>query len=582
MNKLRQPIVVFVGHIDHGKTSLLDKVRGSAITAGEAGGITQAISCSCVSLDVIKDICGELLKALKMEFTIPGLLFVDTPGHAAFNNIRKRGGNLADIAVLVIDVNDGVKPQTLECIKILKEYKTPFIIALNKVDLISGWQDKKGALLQVINDQPDSVKGEVEKKLYEVVGKLSEEEFDSDRFDRVDDFSKRIAIVPVSAKTGAGLPELLMVLTGLAQKFLEDNLKSESKEAKGTIMEVKEETGFGKTMDVIIYDGSLKKGDTIVVGSLGEPIVTKVRGLFEPVFKRGQKCKFKSVNDVSAAIGVKILAPNVDDAVAGMPIVSCEEKDVEKVKKEISTEIESVVIHTETNGIIVKADSLGSLEALIILLKEKDIPIRKATIGNITKKDVAEAESMKEEDPLLSVVIGFNVALEGKDEKKVKIITNDVVYKLIEEYEKWKEEELNSQEGKELESLVRPCKLTIMSGYVFRQNNPAVVGVDVMEGIVKNNTPLMKEDGKEITTIKSMQLDQDNVEKAERGKKVAISLPNVTVGRQINEGDVLYSAIPEEDFRKLKELKKHLKPAEIKILKEIAVIMRKKNEMWGV
>ena len=436
--------------------------------------------------------------------------------------------------------------------------------------------------MQVINDQPDSVKGILEKKLYEVVGKLSEEEFDSDRFDRVDDFSKRIAIVPVSAKTGAGLPELLMVLTGLAQKFLEDNLKSESKEAKGTIMEVKEETGFGKTMDVIIYDGSLKKGDTIVVGSLGEPIVTKVRGLFEPVFKRGQKCKFKSVNDVNAAIGVKILAPNVDDAVAGMPIVSCDEKDVEKVKKEISTEIESVVIHTESNGIIVKADSLGSLEALIILLKEKEIPIRKATIGNITKKDVAEAESMKEEDPLLSVVIGFNVALEGKDEKKVKIITNDVVYKLIEEYEKWKEEELKSQEGKELESLVRPCKLTIMSGYVFRQNNPAVVGVDVMEGVVKNNTPLMKEDGKEITTIKSMQLDQDNVEKAERGKKVAISLPNVTVGRQINEGDVLFSAIPEEDFRKLKELKKHLKKEEIKILKEIAVIMRKKNEMWGV
>jgi len=582
MQKLRQPIVVFVGHIDHGKTSLLDKIRGSAVIASEAGGITQAISCSSISLNVIKDICGELLKALKMKFTIPGLLFVDTPGHAAFNNIRKRGGNLADIAVLVIDINDGIKPQTLECIKILKEYKTPFIIALNKIDLISGWQSKEGALLQVINTQPDSIKEVLEKKLYEIVGKLSEEGFDSERFDRVDDFSKNIAIVPASAKTGDGLPELLMVLTGLAQKFLEDNLKSGSKEAKGTIIEVKEETGFGKTMDVIVYDGSLKKGDTIVVGSIGEPIVTKVRGLFEPVFKRGQKCKFKAVNDVSAAIGVKILAPDLGNAVAGMPVMSCDAKDINKVKKEISAEVGQVIIETESKGIIVKADSLGSLEALIMLLKEKNIPIRKATIGSISKKDVAEAESMKEEDPLLSVVLGFNVALEVKKELKVKVITSDVIYKLIEEYEKWKEEKLKAQESKEIESLVRPCKLTIMKGYVFRQNNPAVVGVDVMEGTVKNGTPLMKSDGKEITTIKSMQLDQENIEKAEKGKKVAISLPNVTVGRQINEGDVLYSAIPEEDFRKLKELKKHLKPEEIGILKEIAVIKRKENEMWGI
>ena len=584
---IRSPICVVLGHVDHGKTKILDSIRGSAIASKEAGGITQSIGASIIPLTTIKEICGELLKTLKMEFTIPGILFVDSPGHAAFTSLRKRGGNIADIAILVIDINEGVMPQTLESIEILKQYKTPFIIAANKIDLIQGWQEKKGNLIEQINSQTENIKTMLDKKMYELVGKLAELNFNAERFDRVDDYTKQVAIIPTSAKKSIGIAELLMVLTGLAQKYLEQSLKLDTKgDAKGTILEVKEETGLGKTIDVILYDGNLKQNNIIVIGALDKPITTKVKALLEPLpleEMRDKKSKFKKVKQVNAATGVKIAALGLDNAVAGMPIRNCNKQNLEKVKREIQLEVEEVLFETKKDGIIIKADSLGSLEALIKLLKEKDIKIRKASIGNITKKDITDAESNYEKDPLLSVILGFNVKDDSgicKDE--VKIITNDIIYKIIEDYEKWISSYKKELEAKELKDLVKPAKIEIMKGYVFRQNNPAIIGVHIVEGSIRTDIPLMKKDGKEIATVKSIQLDQENIEKAEKNQQVAISLPGVTVGRQIKEGDILYSSIPENDFRKLKELKKYLKKEELSLMKEIAEIMRKKNPVWGV
>ena len=585
--KIRQPIITFVGHIDHGKTSLQDYIRHSSTAKSEAGLITQHIGSSNVPLETIKKLCGNLLSALKLKLTIPGLLFIDTPGHAAFTNLRRRGGNLADIAVLVISITEGIMPQTLECIDILKQYKTPFIIALNKIDLLSGWQSKNISLLQSINTQSENIKKILDTKLYELVGKLSELGFNSERFDRVEDYTKQIAIIPASAKTGEGIPELLMVLTGLAQKFMEQKLNVNMEgNAKGTVLEIKEEKGIGKTIDAIIYDGALKQNDTIVIGTLNEPIATKVKALLEPIplaDMKDKKTKFVSVKKVSASSGVKISAPDIENVVAGMPLRSCSQNEVEKVKEEIKKEVEEVIIETDAQGIVIKADSLGSLEAMLKLLKEKNIQVKKASIGDISKKDISDASTSYEKDPLHSAILGFNVQLmPDVSVKNVKVITNNVIYKLIEDFEKYQENEKKRIEGKEIEFLVRPCKIQIMKGYVFRQNNPAVVGVDVLAGNLKIATPLMKKDGKAITEVKSMQHDQENVETAERGKQVAVSLPKVTVGRQINENGILYSAIPEEDFRKLKGLKKHLSEEEKQILKEIAEIMREKYPMWGI
>ncbi|MBN1385489.1 translation initiation factor IF-2 [Candidatus Woesearchaeota archaeon] len=589
MAVIRSPICAFLGHVDHGKSSILDKVRGSCIVDAEAGKITQSIGASIIPLDVIRQKCGSLLKALKMDFTIQGLLFIDTPGHAAFTTLRKRGGSLSDIAIVVIDMNEGFKPQTVEAIEILRASKTPFIIAANKIDLVPGWRSYEGPLLAQIAQQSDDARTKVDTKLYELVGQINERfGMNSERFDRVEDYTSQIAIVPCSAKTGSGIPELLMVIAGLAQRYLEKSLKIDvDGAAKGTIMEVKESKGMGKTLDVIIYDGALKVNDTIVIGTLGEPIVTKVRALFQPAplaEMRDRKSKFSPVKSVSAAIGVKISAPNIEAAISGMPIVSCNPEDVDRVKEDIRQEVDEALLSTEKNGIIIKADTLGSLEAMHHLLKEKGIPIRKAAIGHISKKDVSEAESNFEEDPLTAVILGFNICmdLDVKETDHCKILLNDVIYRLLEDYEKWKQERSGAMEKSQLEGLVRPCKLMLMAGYVFRQNNPAIVGTEVTEGTVKSGMQLMKPDGKPFTTIKSLQLESKTISSADRGKQVAVAYEGVTVGRQINERDILYSFIPEEDFRKLKDLKSLLKPAEIALLKEIADIMRKSNPLWGV
>ncbi|MBS3096257.1 translation initiation factor IF-2 [Candidatus Woesearchaeota archaeon] len=585
---LRQLIITVMGNVDSGKTQLLDTIRNTAIIETEPGKITQSIGCSIIPMETIKRICGKLLEQLKLQIEIPGFVIIDTPGHAAFTNLRKRGGNLADVAILVIDINEGVKPQTAECIGILKQYKTPFVVALNKIDLLPGWKpNSKTGLLENINKQNENAMLLLEKKLYDVVGRISEFGFNAERFDRVEDYTKQIAIIPISAKAGEGLAELLMVITGLSQRFLEQSLKVDVKgNAKGTILEVKEEKGLGTTADVILYDGSLKQNDIVVIGSLDEPVSTKIKALFEPLplaEMRDKKAKFKPVNEIAAATGVKISAPELDKVVAGMPLRSCLADEVSKVKEEIKKEIAEVIIETDNQGIVIKADSLGSLEALIQILRGKGINIKRASIGSISKKDISDADSAYEKEPLQSVVLGFNVkSMPGTRSKNAKVICSNVIYKLLEDFEKWQSDERRRLESKEIEGLHRPCKIVLLKGYVFRQNNPAIAGVEVLAGTLAAGTPLMKNDGIAITEAKSMQQEQENIEKAEKGKQVAVSLPDVTIGRQLNEGDILYSAVPEEHFRKFKEFKNLLSQEEINLLKEIAEIMRKSNPMWGV
>ena len=575
---IRQPIVTLVGHVDHGKSSILDSIRETSIIETESGGITQCISSTFVPFSTIKKITGTLLDQIKQKIKIPGFLFIDTPGHASFTGMRKRGGNLADIAILVIDINEGIMPQTKEAIEILKHYKTPFIIALNKIDLIPGWQKKDGFLLDNIKKQSEKTQITLDTKLYGIVGKLYELNFASERFDRIKDYSKQIALIPISAKTREGLSELLLTLIGLSQKFLEKQLELKSKEAKGVILEIKEQKGIGKVMDVVLYDGSLKEKDTVIIGGLEKPILTKVKILLEPeVLADMRRCKFQKVKQVSAAIGVRISAPNIDDVVAGMPIRSAKEKDIEKIEKEIQKEVSEVIIETDKQGIVIKADTLGSLEALIKLLKEKDIKIRRASVGAINKTDIADAES--EKDPLNQVILGFNVK---KPESKVKIIISDIIYKIIEELEVWHAYKKQELEKQKLESLTTPCKIKLMPGFVFRQSHPAVVGVEVLNGTLKKDIELMNEQGKVICTVKTIQLNGKDIEKAEKGKEIAVAFPGVTIGRQLHVEDVLYSNLSEAEFIEFKKYKKFLNGDEIQILKEIAEIKRKEKETWGI
>lgn len=571
---IRQPIISVLGHVDHGKTTILDNIRKSAVAAGEAGGITQHIGATEVPLSIVKKICGSLVDESKIK--IPGLLFIDTPGHEAFTTLRKRGGSIADLAILVVDVNEGFKPQTEESLTFLKEFKTPFVVAANKIDMITGWKkhDTKCFSLS-FKDQGDSVKRELDSKVYELVGKLSEMGFNSERFDRVDDFSNTVAIVPVSGITGEGIGELMMTLIGLSQQFLKDKIEIKERNGYGNVLEIKEVKGLGTTIDVILYDGQIKKGDCLVIGG-EEPLVTTVKALLKPreLGELRVEKKFSYVDHISAASGVKISAPGLESVIPGSPIRTCRKEDVDTFKEELKKEVESVEIETENEGVMLKADTLGSLEGLIKILTDNGIAIRKAKIGSVNKSDTMEMNSIR--DVIKRVIFAFNVPVlpEALEVEEVKIFESPVIYKLIEDYQEWKGEKEREIRMEKLSGVVRPGKLKILPGYIFRASHPAIVGVEVLGGVVKSGYSLVNE-GKIIGKIEQIQKEGSNVAEAKYGDKLAVSIEGATVGRQIKEGDELYTAMSRENIRKLEEMKELLSKTELDVLEEIKDLIKK-------
>ena len=560
--EIRTPILSVLGHIDHGKTSLLDSIRGTAITAKEAGRVTQHIGATEIPIDTIKKIC----KPLKRDWTgieVPGLLFIDTPGHHAFASLRKRGSALADVAVLVVDVMEGFQPQTNESLNILRLLKTPFVVALNKIDRVSGWDSTNKPFIINYKDQPDYARNELDARIYDMVGDLYDKGFSADKYDQIRDFAKTVGIVPLSAQTGEGIADLLLVLIGLSQKFFEMTLRLHLEKAGvGTILEKKEERGLGTTIDVILYDGKISVGDTIVGGGTEEePIVTKVKALLKPRALQEIRVeqRFERVKTVNAASGVKIVAPNIENALPGAQVRVVGEGEVlENVVKLVKSEIEEMRMETSPEGLIIKADTMGSLEALASELRDEEIEeIKKAEVGNISKRDVIDAGTVK--NRYFGVILGFNVDLlpdakEMARENGIPVFISDVIYRLIEEYEDWVKGEKEKEKREIIERLPAPAKIKILPGCVFRQSKPAIVGVEVLGGKIQTGVELIKADGTNIGTINEIQDKAESIKSAGLGMQVAISMKKPTVGRQINENEVLYVDISKEEAKALSGL----------------------------
>jgi translation initiation factor 5B len=590
--KLRQPIVVVLGHVDHGKTTLLDKIRGTAVVKKEPGEMTQEVGASFVPTSVIEKLSEPLKKLFPIKLEIPGLLFIDTPGHELFSNLRKRGGSVADIAILVVDITEGFQKQTVESIEILKSKKVPFLVAANKIDKISGWKAQQTySFLESIKYQKQEVLAYLDSLVYNLVGQLAEQGFNSERFDRIKDFTRTIAIVPVSAKTGEGIAELLALLAGLTQNYMKNKLRFAEGPAKGVVLEVKELPGLGHTIDVIIYDGVLKKNDTIVLGGLNGVIITKVRSILVPKPLQDiklAKTDLMPIDEVYAAAGVKIYAPNLEDALAGSPIFVAEnENQIEEYKKIIQEEISSVKYYNANiAGIVVKADSLGSLEAIVNALQQKKIPIRLADIGPITKRDITEAELTLQEAKEYGIIAAFRVKpLPGIEiPSKIKLIYDEIIYQLIDNIEKYINEVRESEKRRTLESLVLPAKIKILPGYVFRRSDPAIVGIEVVGGILKSKSPLIKKDGKRVGEVLQIQDNKKSIDKATKGMEVAISIKgNVMVGRQIDEGDILYTDVPKEDLEILVQKYKDIITDDMReVIKEIINIKRTTDPTYGL
>lgn len=592
---IRQPIIVVLGHVDHGKTTLLDKIRGTTVAKKEPGEITQHIGASIVPVSVLEKISAPLRKIFpKLRIEIPGLLFIDTPGHELFTSLRRRGGSVADIAILVVDIMEGIMPQTVEALMLLRDKSVPFVVAANKIDKIPGWISTFDApFLETMKKQSQRALNELEKRLYMIIAKLYEFGYQAERFDKIRDFKTTIPVVPISAKTGEGVPELLALIAGLAQQFMRKKLITSGEPAKGVVLEVKEEPGLGVTLDTIIYDGVIRRNDMFIVASKSGYILTHVRGLLLPKPLQDMRMpegKFLSVEEVAAAAGVKIVAPGLEEAIAGSSLyVIPRGEDIENYVKLIREEVSQAMFKVEGDGVVVKADTLGSLEAIVTALKRENIPIRLADVGSVSKNDVIEASVVKKSKPEYGVILAFNVkvleeAKELAEKERIPIFSDNVIYRLLENMLKWTKEYKLMEKMKILESLVRPAKIKIIPGYVFRRSDPAIVGIEVLEGTIKPGYPLMRSDGVSIGNIMQIR-DRDNVLKeARKGQRVAISIKGkILIGRHVDEGDVLYTDIPREHVTQWLTLyQEELTDDEKKALKEIINIKRSSDPLYGM
>ncbi|WP_069807444.1 translation initiation factor IF-2 [Vulcanisaeta thermophila] len=585
----RPPIVVVVGHVDVGKTLMLDKIRGTFVAYREPGMITQHIGLSFIPWNAVERLAEPLLERfrLKGRVWIKGFLMVDTPGHAAFSNLRRRGGSVADLAILVIDITKGFEEQTYESLTLIRSRNIPFVVAANKLDRIYGWEPHENSpFLESFEKQREDVQGRVEEAIARIIEEFNKLGMEADRYDRVTNFNTQVPIVPTSAVTGEGLSDLLVILAGLSQRFSKEKLRISKGPGKGVVMEVREERGWGVTADVVLYDGVIRRGDTVVTMGMESPVISKVKLLVMPKpldEMRDPEDRYMFMDEVTAAAGVKIVADGLDQVVPGAPVfVVPQESQLNDYIKLVKEEVSEIRIETDREGVVAKADTLGTLEAMVTYLRNQGIPVRKADVGNVSRRDVVEASIVRKKNPLYGVILAFNVKVPHDVEVEamqygVRIFRNEILYRLVEDFTQWYREQRSKAVEAELEKYIRPGKIKILPGYVFRRSNPAIVGISVLEGLIKPGYPLIRGDGRRVGVIMQIQDKGKPVPMARKGMEVAISIEgNVMVGRQVKEGDELYVDVPEEHALALmSQFREYLTEDEINLLKDIIKIKRR-------
>jgi translation initiation factor 5B len=592
--KLRQPVLVVLGHVDSGKTSLLDTIRGTGVQAREAGGITQHIGASFFPIDTIKQLTGPLYEKLaKSESPVPGLLVIDTPGHEVFANLRSRGGSAADIAIVVIDANKGFEQQTFESVEILKRRKVPFVVALNKVDMITGWRRINSPYVtEQVKAQDSSVTTMLDERIYNVVGSLSKLGYNSEGFWRVKDFTKEVAIVPVSAAKNIGIPELLAVVVGLSQQFMAKRLERREGPARGIILEIKEEIGLGPSANLVLIDGILRVGNNIIVAKRDRAVVTRIKALLLPKpldEMRDPRDKFKPVTEVVSAAGVKITSPDLEGVLAGSPLYVLENKEEEtRLRPIVEDEIKNTIVaDNDTQGVILLCDTIGSLEAIREMLGKAEIPIQKADIGHITRRDVLAASAVKEKNRYLGVILGFNVKIleeanREAQERGIQVFSERVIYNLVRNYTDWVSYQREHEDSILFNEIPPVCRFQFMKGFVFRRNFPAVFGAEIQIGKLRQKVEVINEVGKRIGIIHQIQENGKPIDEATQGEQVAVSIKEISVGRHINEGDIFYTNLKSKEAKLLLErFSARLTPDEKSLLDKIVEIKRRVDPSYA-
>ncbi|XP_063809440.1 eukaryotic translation initiation factor 5B isoform X2 [Pseudophryne corroboree] len=567
---LRSPVICVLGHVDTGKTKILDKLRHTHVQDGEAGGITQQIGATNVPLDAIQE-QTKMIKTIDREnIKIPGMLIIDTPGHESFSNLRNRGSSLCDIAILVVDIMHGLEPQTIESLNLLKNKKCPFIVALNKIDRLYDWKKSPETdVAATLKKQKKNTKDEFEERTKAVIVEFAQQGLNAALFHENKDPRTFVSMVPTSAHTGDGMGNLIGLLVELTQTLLSKRL-AHSEELRAQVMEVKALPGMGTTIDVILINGRLKEGDTLIVPGVEGPIVTQIRGLLlpPPMKELRVKNQYEKHKEVLAAQGVKILGKDLEKALAGLPLlVAHKDDEIPVLKDELIHELKQTLnaIKLEEKGVYVQASTLGSLEALLEFLKTSEVPYAGINIGPVHKKDVMKASVMLEHDPQYSVILAFDVRIEREaqemaDSLGVRVFSAEIIYHLFDAFTKYRQDYKKQKQEEFKHIAVFPCKIRILPQFIFNSRDPIVMGVVVEAGQVKQGTPLCvpTKSFVDIGIVTSIEINHKPVDSAKKGQEVCIKIEPIPgespkmYGRHFESTDFLVSKINRQSIDALK------------------------------
>lgn len=569
-DNLRSPICCIMGHVDTGKTKLLDNIRRTKVQDAEAGGITQQIGATFFPVEAIKQKTAALAKTMKLEYRLPGLLVIDTPGHESFTNLRSRGSSLCDIAILVVDIMHGLEPQTLESLRLLRQKKAPFVVALNKIDRCYGWKTMPDMPVQeALKYQNDHVLREFEDRAKQVQVEFAEQGLNAEIYWRNKNLGNTVSLIPTSAISGEGVPDLLMMLTRLTQERMAKSL-AYVEILQCTVLEVKVIEGLGTTIDTVLVNGRLNEGDQIVVCTLEGPVVTTIRSLLTPHPMKEIRVKGEYLHHptIKAAMGVKICANGLEKAVAGTQIcVVGPDDDVDELKDSVMSDLTGILdsVKATKRGVMVQASTLGALEALLEFLRtcEPPIPVSCVNIGPVHKKDVMRASVQLEHQREFATILAFDVkvhndAHELAQDLGVRIFTADIIYHLFDQFTAYMDNFRQARREEFADVAVFPCVLKILPNCVFNKKDPIILGVDVEEGILKIGTPLVvpSAGGLLVGKVGSIERDHKEVDRAKKGASVAVRIDNegsVMYGRHFDHKNKLVSRLTRQSIDALKD-----------------------------
>ena len=574
---LRCPIVVIMGHVDTGKTKLLDKIRKTNVQEGEAGGITQQIGATYFEKKTILTQTEKLNETEKFDLSLPGMLVIDTPGHESFTNLRSRGSSLCDVAILVVDLMHGLEQQTIESLTMLRKRGTPFVVALNKIDRCYDWKTCKDTPIRdALKVQAEGTVQEFRSRADDAKLQLQEQGVNSNIYWEMgeDDWTNSdfVPLVPTSAITGEGVQDILLLLCQIAQRKLWRQMMW-CANLQATVLEVKAIDGLGMTVDVLVVNGYLREGDKAVFCTLDGPVVTEIRGLLTPPPSREMRIKSEYIHhkEIKGAIGVKVIGNGLEKVMAGTPVMIVGEYDEEEdIKQEVMADLSRLQdkLSTDKKGVMVQASTLGALEALLQFLREETkppIPVSAIGIGTIHKRDVTKISIMNEKGcPEYATILAFDVpierdAREHANDVNVRIFTADIIYHLFDQFTRFMEQ-LNEKRREDAAGIaVFPSIVKILPQHVFNQKDPIIIGVEVVEGILKVGTPLCVPalGGLTVGIVTSIEMNGREQETAKKGASVAIKIvnetnPTITYGRQFDASHTLYSQLSRASIDALK------------------------------